>query len=160
MSMSINGSVDAYAAQSAAQRAMEAAAARIQAANKPSIETSPAVTQVADAKADDQTSQRQVAGPAETTAARAQAIGQRFEEISAQWNEHFAGLETKARDRGNDMRAESIAELGAKVTRQLDQMSERVVSQLDGIAQRLAQRYAPAADAVAGEETAVVDENA
>jgi hypothetical protein len=60
----------------------------------------------------------------------------RREELASRWKAQFVSLEAKARNQGNDRLAERIAEIGVKVTEQLNNASDMIASQVEQISEQ------------------------
>ncbi|MGB5254190.1 MAG: hypothetical protein WBN68_15880 [Sedimenticolaceae bacterium] len=74
---------------------------------------------------------------AEKLASRTEAVTARFDEMGVRLTERFALLEEKARESGYGVRAESIAEITARLSDSLDNASDRMVTHLNTVSDRI-----------------------
>ena len=137
MSMSINSAATAFAVRMAEPSSKGTASIRKDAeGNMPQIQNDSEPPRSKSAEEIGLRRQRQLEKMADRLAVQIEANGTRREELASRWKEQFVNLEAKARDQGNDRLAERIAEIGVKVTEQLEDASERIASHLEQISEQ------------------------
>lgn len=137
MSMSINSAASVFAARMAEPGSKGEASVRKSAeGNMPQIQKVSESPRSRSAEEIGLRRQQQLEKMTDRLAVQVEQIAMRREELASRWKEQFVSLETKARNQGNDRLAERIAEIGVKVTEQLENASDMIASQVEQISEQ------------------------